>query len=326
MILVTGAAGFIGSAIACMLNREGHSDLLLCDVFRKKDKWNNLLGLRFAEFIHRDTLLEYLENNPTAKKIDTIIHMGACSDTTEPDIDYLHATNVTFSKKLCQWAHAQGARFIYASSAAVYGDGSLGFSDDDTLTPKLRPLNGYGFSKWLFDMWVLEQGLADKVTGLRFFNVFGPNEYHKGHMASVVFRAFPMARDTGLVRLFGSHRDDYKHGEQERDFVYIDEVLDALKFILKTKSVNGIYNIGTGLAHTFNDLATGLLQGLGKPINIEYFPMPEELRGRYQYHTKADMTKLYAAGYPQIPDKFIDNVKRYVQSYLQPGFLHYPQV
>ncbi len=326
MILVTGSAGFIGSAIACMLNRSGHTDLLLCDVLRKNDKWNNIPGVRFREFIHRDALFSYLESSPDAKKIDTVIHMGACSDTTEPDVDYLNANNVNFSKQLCRWALAQGARFIYASSAAVYGSGELGFSDADSLTPNLRPLNAYGFSKWLFDMWVLEQGLADRVTGLRFFNVFGPNEYHKGHMASVVYRAFPLARDKGLVRLFESHRPDYKHGEQERDFIYIDEALDALRFILKTPSVSGIYNIGTGIPHTFNDLATALLEGLGKPVNIEYFPMPEDIRNRYQYHTRADMDKLNNAGYPKIQDRFAQNVKDYVQKYLQPGFLYYSQV
>lgn len=326
MILVTGSAGFIGSAVACMLNRRARTDLILSDRFGTKEKWPNVLGVRFARYVRRDELFEYLEHHPDAKKIDTVIHMGACSDTTEPDVDYLVATNVTFSQRLCQWSLAQGAQFIYASSGAVYGDGSLGFSDADTLTPNLRPLNAYGFSKWLFDMWVLEQGLIDSVTGLRFFNVYGPNEYHKGKMASIVYRAFPDARDKGVVRLFESHRPDYEHGQQERDFIYIDEVLDAIGYILDTPSVTGIYNIGTGRTHTFYELAAALLDALGKPRNIEYFPMPENLRDRYQYYTCADMTKFHEAGYPARHDQFAQCVSRYVKNYLMPGFLHYAQV
>ncbi|MDP7621318.1 MAG: NAD-dependent epimerase/dehydratase family protein, partial [SAR324 cluster bacterium] len=182
MILITGAAGFIGSAVAYELNRQGRTDLLLCDRFGEKEKWYNVIGLRYNRFIHRNDLFDFLNDRKNFPDIDAVIHIGACSDTTETDMDYLLENNVDFSIKLCRWALEHDIRFVYASSAAVYGDGSFGFSDSDDLTPKLRPLNKYGFSKWMFDMWVIENGLADKVAGLRFFNVFGPNEYHKGRM------------------------------------------------------------------------------------------------------------------------------------------------
>ena len=326
MILITGASGFIGSVMACYLNRRGINDLILCDTFANTDKWKNIVGLKSVDFVDPNDLFEYLSTDKKAKKIEAVIHMGACSDTTETDVDYLMDNNVRFSIELCKWAEAQGARFMYASSGAVYGDGGLGFSDSDELTPKLRPLNAYGFSKWLFDMWVLENGYIDKVAGLRFFNVFGPNEYHKGHMASVVLRAFPLAKEEGRVRLFESHNDNYGHGDQERDFIYIDEVLDASFYVFDNNKINGIFNIGTGRTHTFRDLAVSLLEALDKPENIEYFPMPEELRDRYQYHTKADMTKLRNAGYPEQEDCFSQYVKKYVRDYLSAGTKYYVQV
>ncbi|RJP58091.1 MAG: ADP-glyceromanno-heptose 6-epimerase [Candidatus Auribacter fodinae] len=326
MILITGAAGFIGSALACALNRIDNTNLILCDAFGNKEKWKNLLGLRFDQFVDRSELFSFLEDNPLASDIETVIHLGACADTTEHNVDFLYQNNINFSVKLCKWAVSEGVRFLYASSAAVYGDGSLGFSDDDELTPQLRPLNAYGFSKWMFDMWVLEHGLADKVAGMRFFNVFGPNEYHKDRMASVIFRSFPQARDEGKIMLFESHKDGYGHGGQERDFIYIDEVIEAVLFLLKKKKANGIFNIGTGRAHTFNQLAEGVFDGLGKKRNIQYFPMPEDLRGRYQYHTQADMSKLESFGFAGFSDKFSEYVQKYVREYLSPGYLYYPQV
>jgi len=322
MILITGAAGFIGSAVACALNRAGRSDLILSDRLGERDKWKNIVGLRYNRFVHCTELLSFLNEDPQADAITAVVHLGACSDTTEIDMDYLLANNVDFSILLCQWAREQGNRFVYASSAAVYGDGSLGFSDADKLTPKLRPLNKYGFSKWMFDMWVLENGLADKVAGLRYFNVFGPNEYHKGKMASVVFHSVPQVQKTGKIRLFESHVPDCGHGEQARDFIYIDEVIDATLFALNNDKANGIFNVGTGRAHTFNDLARGVFDGLGKSPVIEYFPMPEELQGRYQYFTKADMQRLHAAGYAEQPDRFREFVARYVRDYLVPGGRH----
>ncbi len=324
MILITGAAGFIGSAVACALNRQGETDLLLCDRFRDTEKWKNLLGIKFKQFVHSDDLFDFLKDTP--QDIQGIVHLGACADTVESDMDYLFDNNADFSVKLCRWALENDARFVYASSAAVYGDGVLGFSDADELTPKLRPLNKYGFSKWMFDMWVLENGLVDKVAGLRYFNVFGPNEYHKERMASVVFHAYPQARENGKVRLFESHRPDVKHGEQSRDFIYIDEITDITLFVLNNRSANGIFNAGTGRAHSFNELAYGVFDGLDMEPVIEYFPMPEDLRERYQYYTCAEMTRLQQAGYPQQEDRFRQYVARYVRDYIKPGYLHMAEV
>lgn len=319
MILITGAAGFIGSAVAAALNRQGRNDLILCDRFGTSEKWKNLLGLHYRQMVHRDALFDFLVEDPLAADITAVIHLGACSDTTETDMDYLLENNVNFSIGLCQWSVAQNARFVYASSAAVYGDGCLGFSDADDLTPKLRPLNKYGFSKWMFDMWVLENGLIDKVAGIRYFNVFGPNEYHKGKMASVVFHTCPQAAAGGMIRLFESHRKDVKHGEQSRDFIYVDEAVDMTLFLLENEKACGIFNAGTGRAHTFNALAEGVFDGLGREPVIRYFPMPEELRDRYQYFTQADMARIRKAGYPEQPDRFKEHVANYVKKYLLPG-------
>jgi len=326
MILITGAAGFIGSAVACTLNRQGIKDLILCDRFCKNEKWKNILGLQYNRFVHSDELFDYLLDDPQAKEIEAIIHLGACSDTTETDMDYLLENNVNFSIGLCQWSIENKVRFVYASSAAVYGNGSLGFSDSNKLTPKLRPLNKYGFSKWMFDMWVLNNGLIDKVAGLRYFNVFGPNEYHKGKMASVVFHTCPQAVENGTVKLFESHRKDVKHGEQARDFIYIDEAVDITLFLLKNEAACGIFNAGTGRVHTFNDLVNGVFEGLGKEPVISYFPMPEELRERYQYFTLADMTRLKKAGYKEQEDRFKKYVAAYVKKYLVPGNLNLTEV
>ena len=326
MILITGAAGFIGSAVACKLNRQGRKDLILCDRFGKSEKWKNILGLQYSRFVHSDELFDYLLDDPQAKEIEVVIHLGACSDTTETDMDYLLENNVNYSIGLCRWSVENNVRFVYASSAAVYGDGSFGFSDSDELTPKLRPLNKYGFSKWMFDLWVLNNGLIDKVAGLRYFNVFGPNEYHKAKMASVVFHACPQALESGTVKLFESHREDVKHGEQARDFIYIDEAVDITLFLLKNNAACGIFNAGSGRAHTFNELAHGVFEGVGKEPVIRYFPMPEELRERYQYFTRADMTRLKKAGYKEQEDRFKEYAAVYVKKYLVPGNLNLTEV
>jgi len=326
MILITGAAGFIGSAVACALNRQGRNDLILCDRFCESEKWKNILGLQYNRFVHRDELFDFLLDDPQATDIKAVIHLGACSDTTETDMDYLLENNVNYSIGLCQWSIENNVRFVYASSAAVYGDGNLGFSDADDLTPRLRPLNKYGFSKWMFDMWVLENQLVNKVAGLRYFNVFGPNEYHKGKMASVVFHTCPQAVSNGMVKLFESHREDVKHGEQARDFIYIEEAVDITLFLLEHEQACGIFNAGTGRAHTFNDLAQGVFDGLDKEPVIRYFPMPEELRERYQYFTQAEMTKLEHAGYQLKEDRFKEHVAAYVKKYLLPGNLNLTEV
>ena len=326
MILITGACGFIGSALACALNRQGDRDLVLCDRFGQQEKWQNLLGVSFRRFIHCDQLFDFLGGTHNASQLRAIVHLGACSDTTQTDMDYLFENNVNFSIRLCQWALDNDVRFVYASSAATYGDGSQGFSDADEVTPQLRPLNKYGFSKWLFDMWVLQNAHQNQIAGLRYFNVFGPNEYHKGAMASVIFRTLPQALNEDRVCLFESHRSDCAHGEQARDFIYIDEIIDITCFVLQNRHANGIFNAGTGRAHTFNELAHGIFEGLGKKPVIEYFPMPEELRGRYQYFTRADMSRLQQAGYTSGTDRFREFVAHYVRDYLVPGCKHYAQV
>lgn len=320
MILVTGAAGFIGSAAACILNQRGRRDLILCDRFSATESWKNIPGLRFRELICPENIFDFLQHSALAADITGIIHLGACADTTEADLNYLIENNVNFSVRLCRWALDRGIRFVYASSAAVYGSGSMGFCDADEMTPKLMPLNKYGFSKWLFDMWVIENRLSCDVAGIRYFNVFGPNEYHKADMASVVFRAFPQAMHEGRIRLFASDRQGVKDGEQARDFIYIEQAVDITLFLLDHPDVNGIFNAGTAVAHTFKALAEHLFEGIGKPPVIEYFQMPRELAGKYQYYTKADMDRLIEKGYRQPEDRFRENVIKYVREYLMPGY------
>ncbi|MDK9699240.1 MAG: ADP-glyceromanno-heptose 6-epimerase [bacterium] len=318
MILITGATGFIGSALVWELNRRGRTDLILVDRFGCADKFQNLLGVKYAQFVDRAQLFEFLETAPWRNQIDTVFHIGANADTTGTDADFYLHWNVEYSRKLCDWSLAHSARFLYASSAAVYGDGSQGFSDDPALHYKLKPLNVYGFSKWLFDHYVIENHLLDQVAGFRFFNVFGPNEYHKGRMASVILHAHPQVRDTGKIRLFESHRPDFHHGEQSRDFIYVKEVLAALLFAYEHPTVKGIFNLGTGRAHSFNQLAAAVFAAFDLQPNIEYFPMPEDLRNRYQYYTCADMAKLQSFGFPAFPDDFASYVKEYVADYLIP--------
>ncbi len=323
MILITGAAGFIGSALIAYLNQRGETDIVACDSLGMGLKWKNLAGLRFRELITPEQLMQHVQagghGDPTLHGIQTVVHLGACSRTTETDMDFLLENNTHFSQRLCLWSLKKDARFVYASSAAVYGDGTQGFSDDPQLTAKLKPLNGYGFSKWLFDMWVIENKLYDRVAGMRYFNVFGPNEYEKGTMASVVYRSFPQAVKDKKVRLFESYKSGVAHGEQKRDFVYIDEALDATYFLMRERQVHGIFNVGSGRAHSFNQLADGIFEGLGHPGRIEYFPMPEEIRDKYQYYTEAEMTRLQSAGFSPFPDRFSEYVAAYVREYLLPG-------
>lgn len=319
MIIVTGATGFIGSAVVWELNRRGRQDIVLVDKLGHGEKWKNLLGLRFAEFIDRSEFFERLAVDHWAHNVDAVFHIGANADTTNLDGDFFYTWNFDFTRALCDWTLSRKARFIYASSAAVYGDGSLGFSDDPALSFHLEPLNPYGFSKLLFDRYVIEHNWYDKVAGFRFFNVFGPNEYHKGRMASVILHAFPQARDHGKIKLFESHHPDFCHGGQTRDFISIWEVLEGLMFAYDHPEANGIFNLGTGTPHTFNDLATAVFAALNKPSVLEYFPTPEDLRARYQYYTCADMSRLQSYGFPAFPDKFSDYVQQYVSEYIVPG-------
>jgi len=292
IIIVTGAAGFIGSATVSHLNSLGLDRLLLVDDLESSEKWRNLVGKNFDELIRIHELFPWLEEK--GDQVAAIIHLGACSDTTERNGDYLLENNTRYTQRLATFAVSQGVRFIYASSAATYGDGSAGFSDDIAHLEKLEPLNLYGFSKHLFDLWAKRQGILDKIVGLKYFNVFGPNENHKDHMASMVYKMLPNVRNEGLVRLFKSNSQSFGHGEQCRDFIYVkDAVRMTCNFLFN--NIGGIFNIGRGEPTTWNQLAAALFSAVGGPTNIEYIEMPEKLMGQYQNYTCADMSKYVAA-------------------------------
>jgi len=317
MIIVTGGAGFIGSAFVWKLNEEGIDDILIVDELGESGKWKNLVNRRYVEYIHKDVFLRMIRNEQMPLTPRAIVHMGACSSTTERNADYLMDNNYHYTCRLAEWALPKKIRFIYASSAATYGDGSRGFSDDSTTISTLRPMNMYGYSKQVFDLWVLRQQAETQVVGIKFFNVFGPNEYHKGDMRSVVHKAFEQIRDTGKVRLFKSYKSEYKDGGQMRDFVYVKDCVDVLWWIYEHSEINGIYNLGTGKARTWNDLARALFSAMEMKPKIEYFDMPPELRDQYQYLTEAKMDKLLAAGCPINFAPLEEAVKDYVVKYLK---------
>jgi ADP-L-glycero-D-manno-heptose 6-epimerase len=314
MIVVTGAAGFIGSMVVAALNAGGEHGIVAVDTLGALGKFKNLRTRSLIDIIGPEALLEGLTMGsikPTA-----IVHMGAISDTLELDGDRLLEMNTHYTRRLAEYCVRHGVRFIYASSASVYGDGALGFGDSDAVTPMLMPMNAYGFSKWLFDAEAIRKGWTDKIAGLRFFNVFGPNEYHKGRGASVVWHSYCQIRDTDGIRLFQSHRDGIADGEQKRDFVYVNDVVDVILWLLKESSVSGIFNVGSGKARSFNDLANAIFTALGMGPRIEYIPTPETIRDHYQYFTEADMSRLRAAGYTREFRPLEDTVKDYVQGYL----------
>jgi ADP-L-glycero-D-manno-heptose 6-epimerase len=317
MIIVTGGAGFIGSAFIWKLNNEGIDDILVVDELGESDKWKNLVNRCYVEYIHKDAFLSMIRNEQMPFTPRAIIHMGACSSTTERDADYLMDNNYHYTCRLAEWALPKNIRFIYASSAATYGDGSQGFSDDSAVTPTLRPMNMYGYSKQVFDLWVLRQQVEKQVVGIKFFNVFGPNEYHKGDMRSVVHKAFEQIRDTGKVRLFKSHKPEYTDGGQMRDFVYVKDCVDAMWWLLEHPEINGIFNLGTGKARTWNDLIHALFSAMKMKPKIEYFDIPPEIRSQYQYLTEAEMDKLRATGCHAAFRPLEEAVQDYVVNYLQ---------
>ncbi len=316
MIIVTGGAGFIGSALVWKLNRIGHDKIIIVDELGKDDKWKNLNGLKFADFFHKDDFMGLVLQKKFPFKVTAVIHLGACSATTEKDADYLMDNNVHYSQELAKFCLEHGTRFIYASSAATYGDGSVGYNDDESKLDTLRPLNMYGYSKHLFDTWIKRNGLLDKVAGMKYFNVYGPNEYHKNEMRSVVHKAFEQVRDTGKVQLFKSHKPEYKDGEQKRDFVYVKDAVDMTLHFLDHPDENGIFNVGTGQAQTWVELVTALFEALNKPVNIEFVEMPEEIRGKYQYFTEASLRKIRSAGYSKPISDLKTGVTDYVKNYL----------
>jgi ADP-L-glycero-D-manno-heptose 6-epimerase len=317
MIIVTGGAGFIGSAFVFRLNQEGIDDIVIVDCLGTDDKWKNLVNRRFVDYIHKDEFLQMICSDKMPFEISAIIHMGACSSTTERDADYLWKNNYLYSRKLAEWALRHNVRFIYASSAATYGDGTLGFSDDHNKIGKLKPINMYGYSKQLFDLWVLKNKLENKIAGIKFFNVFGPNEYHKEEMTSVIFKAFHQIKETGKVRLFKSYKKEYPDGGQMRDFVYVKNCLDVMWWLFNNQKVNGIFNLGTGKARTWNDLIKAVFAAMRLKTNIKYIEMPGSLRDQYQYFTQAQMDKLKAAGCPVEFSSLEDSVRDYVVNHLQ---------
>ena len=317
MIIVTGGAGFIGSALIAALNKRQITDILVVDELGTDQKWKNLRNLSFADYVEKDDFLEMVIEDKLDSSIDAVFHLGACSDTTETNASYLIKNNYEYSKLLAQWATADNIRFIYASSAATYGDGSAGFSDDQEKIENLRPLNMYGYSKHLFDLWARRAGLLKKLVGLKYFNVFGPNEYHKADMRSFCIKAFEQITSTGKVRLFKSYKPEYADGEQKRDFIYVKDAVDMTLFFYDEPQIRGLFNIGTGKARTWNDLVKAVFFAMGKKPNIEYIEMPESIHNQYQYFTEANITNLRKAGYDKETTPLEDAIKDYVQHYLQ---------
>ncbi|NGX49573.1 MAG: ADP-L-glycero-D-manno-heptose-6-epimerase [Candidatus Anoxychlamydiales bacterium] len=317
IIIVTGASGFIGSCTVKHLNDQGYTNLVLVDDL-KNDKWKNLVGKKFLDLIFKEELFDYLKGREN--EIEVIIHLGACSSTICRDSNYLYENNFRFTQKLCEYAIENDQRFIYASSAATYGAGKMGFSDDENLLESLRPINMYGYSKHLFDLWAKDQKILDKIVGLKYFNVFGPNENHKDEMSSMIYKMEEKIQRDGKISLFKSNDpENFKDGEQKRDFIYVKDAVRMTCLLIEDafKDVGGIFNIGSGIATSWNELAKALFNALEMPVKIEYIDMPKELDKQYQNFTKADMSKFQKI----YKDKFEitsieDSVKDYVQNYL----------
>jgi ADP-L-glycero-D-manno-heptose 6-epimerase len=319
MLLVTGGAGFIGSNVVAALNDAGHSDVVVCDLLGADGKWRNLAKRQLVDIVPPSELLDWLKG----RKLDAVIHLGAISETTATDGDLVIETNFRLSVRLLDWCTANAVPLIYASSAATYGDGEAGFGDDASLPAlkRLRPMNLYGWSKHLFDLAVAERvARGDKRppqwAGLKFFNVFGPNEYHKGSMMSVLARRFDDVKAGRVVQLFKSHREGIADGDQRRDFIYVDDVVRVIMWLLATPSVSGLFNVGTGKARSFKDLMLAAYAALGTRPNIEYVDMPETIRGSYQYFTQSEVDRLLRAGYNGGFTTLEDSVKAYVGDYL----------
>jgi ADP-L-glycero-D-manno-heptose 6-epimerase len=315
-IIVTGGAGFIGSNIVRELNARGREDVILVDRLRDGDKWKNLRGLAFEDLVDKDVFRMDVLEGAIAYDVEAVIHMGACSSTTERDADYLLDNNTRYTRELCDWCLEEGVRFVYASSAATYGDGSLGYDDADAATPGYRPLNMYGYSKHLFDLWALRSGALQGIAGLKYFNVYGPGEAHKGDMRSVVHKSYGQILDAGRVGLFKSYRPDFPDGGQVRDFVYVKDAVDLTLHLVDHPEINGLFNCGTGSARSWVDLATAVFAALDREPAIDFIEMPGHLRDRYQYHTQADPTKLRAAGYARPFTSLEDGVADYVRNHL----------
>lgn len=321
MIIITGGAGFIGSNIVAELEKQNYKDLVVVDWLGNQDKWKNIAKRELAAIVAPENMFDYIEQHKD--EIDAVIHMGAISTTTETDVDLIIRSNFELSWRLWEFCRDNQKQFIYASSAATYGDGSQGFVDDNSLAAfdALRPLNPYGWSKVLFDRKVAREVKEGRSTpkqyvGLKFFNVYGPNEYHKGGQKSVIAHIFPLVKDDQEVKLFKSYNPKYKDGEQLRDFVWVGDVVNVILWALQNPQVNGIYNVGTGQARSFYDLAKATWAAMGKDPKIGFKDMPETLKDKYQYYTQADLTHLRAAGFTQPMTSLEEGVRQYVQNYL----------
>lgn len=318
MIAITGAAGFIGSYLAWKFNQMGREDLLIVDESGTcPPKSRNMEKRKFVDYFEKDDFLKELSSSNLSREVEAIFHMGACTDTTETNKQYLWETNYEYSKRLAEWALANGKRFLYASSAATYGDGKEGYRDDENQIPRLKPLNLYGMSKQAFDLWVLENKLFKKMVGFKLFNVFGPNEYHKGEMRSMVCKGYEQVKKDGKIRLFRSYRKEYADGEQKRDFVYVKDVAEVILWFWDHPDVNGLFNLGAGQAETWNHLARAIFEALGRKEVIEYIEMPDWVRDKYQYWTQADMTKVRKVSCLHTFSSLKDAVKDYIQNYLE---------
>lgn len=311
--IVTGGAGFIGSNLVRELNARGESDILVVDALDETEKWKNLVGLEFEDYLDRGGLPGRM---PDLDKLEVVYHLGACSATTETDSNYLVHNNYRYTRALCEACLERGIRFVYASSAATYGDGNRGYSDLDADTPGYRPLNMYGYSKHMFDLWALRSGVLDSIAGLKYFNVYGPGEAHKGDMRSVVHKSFGQIRESGKVQLFKSHLPEYKDGEQVRDFLYVKDAVDMTLWLGETPSVGGLFNCGTGTPRTWVDLVTAVFSAMGMEPNIEFVDMPLHLQGKYQYYTCAAMDKIRAHGFPAEFHSLEDGIRDYVCNHL----------
>lgn len=320
-IIVTGGAGFIGSNCVKCLNDQGIDQIVIVDALRDGIKWRNLVGKKYRELLLKDQLFDWLERGH-ADEVSAVIHLGACSSTIESDADYLHTNNTQYSQRLAEIAIKRGWRFIYASSAATYGDGNLGFNDSHELLQTLRPMNMYGYSKHAFDLWLQRNGYLDCTVGLKYFNVYGPNEWHKGRMSSHVLKMVPQALN-GEIRLFKSNDPNFADGGQCRDFIYVKDAAEMTCAFLKNSDLHGIFNVGLGVAHTWNDLAHAVMQAVDKEVQIEYIEMPADLHKQYQNYTCADMSKWRT--FPQLPQPSLDlnaSVKDYVVNHILADSYH----
>lgn len=322
MIIVTGGTGFIGSNLVAALEEKGAKDIVVCDTFGEGDKWRNIAKRELRDIVHPDNLFDYLETH--TDKVEVIFHMGAISSTTETDVDLIVETNVVLSRRLWKWCGTNGKRLIYASSAATYGDGEQGFEDVQSVEglAKLKPLNAYGWSKHLFDRRVARvleeksESIPTQWAGLKFFNVYGPNEYHKEDQMSVICKLYPQVVAGAAAKLFKSHRDDYEDGGQLRDFVYVKDCVNVMIWLYENEKVSGLFNVGTGEARSFKDLAESTFKAAGKDPKINYIDMPEQLREKYQYFTEANMSNLRQAGYDKEFTSLEDGITDYVQNYM----------